>query len=342
MVIAARIADWTDERLERQVLDSLSLDVPWHVVERFSSQVRLSGSREERTALDLLISHLDEWGVPYTLHEPLAFISLPGPASVRILDTDTTVHAKTPAMSASTDGEEVEAEMVYVPSETGKSTADIFSAGVQLDRETARGKIVLTEGMALPGKVADVAASGAAGAIFINPGERIHEGICTTIWGTPDLGSRDRQPTIPILAVNHTDGQRLIAQAQRGSRVGVATSLYTGWRTIPVLVAEIPGHAVPEEFVLLHGHLDSWHVGIGDNATGDATLLELARVFWHHRSQLTRSLRIAWWSGHSHGRYAGSTWYSDTFALDLAHHCVAQVNCDSPGCRWANTYNELT
>ena len=95
------------------------------------------------------------------------------------------------------------------------------------------------------------------------------------------------------------------------------------------------------EFVLLHGHLDSWHVGIGDNATGNATMLELARVFWQSRERLTRSLRIAWWSGHSHGRYAGSTWYADTFAIDLAHHCVAQVNCDSPGCRWADTYDGL-
>ncbi|GBD16394.1 hypothetical protein HRbin26_01292 [bacterium HR26] len=109
-----------------------------------------------------------------------------------------------------------------------------------------------------------------------------------------------------------------------------------------MLVAEIPGRLIPEEFVLLHGHLDSWHVGIGDNATGDATMLELARVFWQHRDQLARSLRIAWWSGHSHGRYAGSTWYADTFGLELARNCVAQVNCDSPGCRWADTYNELT
>ncbi len=106
-------------------------------------------------------------------------------------------------------------------------------------------------------------------------------------------------------------------------------------------MAEIPGNVVPEEFVLLHGHVDSWHVGIGDNATGNVTKLELARVFWQQRQRLQRSLRIAWWSGHSHGRYAGSTWYSDTFGIDLARNCVAQVNCDSPGCRWASTYNHL-
>ncbi len=34
------------------------------------------------------------------------------------------------------------------------------------------------------------------------------------------------------------------------------------------------------EFVLLLGHLDGWHFGVGDYATGDATMLEVARVLW--------------------------------------------------------------
>jgi hypothetical protein len=106
-------------------------------------------------------------------------------------------------------------------------------------------------------------------------------------------------------------------------------------------VAEIPGREAPEEFVLVHGHVDGWHQGIGDNATGDATLLELARVLWQHRDRLSRSVRIAWWPGHSQGRYAGSVWYADTFGLDIEAHCVAHINCDSPGCRWATVYEDV-
>jgi len=196
--------------------------------------------------------------------------------------------------------------------------------------------------MAAPGRVIDVMKAGALAGIFINPGEAIHESIVTTIWGTPDVDSRDRQPAIPVLGVNNADGMELIVIAKQGGRVAIATEVDTGWRPIPILVAEIPGALVPDEYVLLHGHLDSWHVGVGDNATGDATMLELARVFWQHRTKLARSLKIAWWSGHSHGRYAGSTWYADTFGIKLARGCVAQVNCDSPGCRWATTFNELT
>ncbi len=115
----------------------------------------------------------------------------------------------------------------------------------------------------------------------------------------------------------------------------------TGWRPIPVVVAEIPGTDMADEFVLFHGHIDSWHVGVGDNATGNATLLEIARVMHQHRDSLRRSLRVAWWSGHSHGRYAGSTWYADAFAFDLMASCTSHVNCDSPGCRWATVYENV-
>ncbi len=53
-------------------------------------------------------------------------------------------------------------------------------------------------------------------------------------------------------------------------------------------------------------------------------------------------MRIAWWPGHSTGRYAGSTWFADHFAIDLDENCVAQINCDSPGCRWATSFHQTT
>jgi hypothetical protein len=65
-------------------------------------------------------------------------------------------------------------------------------------------------------------------------------------------------------------------------------------------------------------------------------------VLWKNRAQLRRSVRIAWWPGHSTGRYAGSTWYADAFGLDLDRSCVAQINCDSPGCRWATVFEDIS
>jgi hypothetical protein len=64
-------------------------------------------------------------------------------------------------------------------------------------------------------------------------------------------------------------------------------------------------------------------------------------VLWQLRDRLKRSVRIAWWPGHSTGRYAGSTWYADTFADEIDEHCVAQLDIDSPGCKDATVYEEV-
>jgi hypothetical protein len=183
---------------------------------------------------------------------------------------------------------------------------------------------------------------GAIGVIGINPGVDIHWGICTTIWGTPDLDDLPRKPGVVAVAVSKPDGDALIALAQQGETIKLFTDMEEGWFTSTLPDVFIPGTEEPDKYVLLHGHLDSWDVGVGDNATGDATMLEVARVLWANRDKLKRSVRIAWWPGHSTGRYAGSTWFADEFALDLEANCVAQVNCDSPGCRWATEFQNLS
>ncbi|HRP48172.1 MAG TPA: hypothetical protein PLT07_11530, partial [Trueperaceae bacterium] len=35
-------------------------------------------------------------------------------------------------------------------------------------------------------------------------------------------------------------------------------------------------------------------------------------------------------------------WFADQFAIDLDENCVAQINCDSPGCRWATEYKDVS
>ncbi|HEX5505073.1 MAG TPA: M28 family metallopeptidase, partial [Thermomicrobiales bacterium] len=352
--------DWRDETLERDITGAVSLDAPWALVERFAGLVRESGTEEEAAAVAEITARLDEWGIPYQLHHPVCWISLPRESALQVYGEQArTVAAKTPAMAVATGDEPVRGELVYVPSGYARGVGDLFASNLQTAGAALAGKIALTEGLPMPGKVAELTRLGARAAVFVSPGERIHEGICTTIWGAPDLDSVERQPTLPVIEVNHSDGLRLIEEARAGTpapprpglgqasgvlgvEVGVVARLETRWRPIPVLVAEIRGNVEPDHFVLFHGHLDSWHGGVGDNATGDATLLELARVFHQHRHRLARTLRVAWWSGHSHGRYAGSTWYADAHALDLVENCIAQVDCDSPGCRWATTFDNLT
>jgi N-acetylated-alpha-linked acidic dipeptidase len=322
---------------EREVVESVRADEAWALVEEFSTLVRESGTEEERQAVERVTARLADWGVDHTVHTPELFISLPRGASLTV--GDVTYRAKTPSMAVSTPEDGIAAPIVYEHAAHAASVNDIFSAA-QGEGDVA-GKIVVTEGLPMPGRITDLESRGAVGVVAIAPGERIHEGICTPVWGAPDLTSWQHQPTLPVASVSRPDGERLLEQIAGGAEATLVTRHDTRWREIPVVVAEIRGTVEPERFVLLHGHLDSWHVGIGDNATGDATLLEVARVLGEHRDRLARSVRIAWWSGHSHGRYAGSTWFADEFALDLAKNCVVHVNCDSPGCRDADVFEDV-
>lgn len=336
------VSAWRNQTEEEKLVSEVSLDEPWALIETYTGLVRGSGTKPERRAFDYLSKRLKKLGVPHTVHTPTLFISLPGKARLEVLTPERKLlSAKTPSMSLSTGGRWKRGEIFYLSTKQMGEIRGLFE-GVGGDTTGIAGKIVLTEGYASPGKVADFIKGGAIGAIFISPGERIHEGICTTIWGSPDLDSRERKPTIPVVSVNKTDGAWLRDLAQKGGvKARLSTKLDEGWVECPVCVAEIRGTSVPEEFVLVHGHVDGWHQGIGDNATGDATLLEVARVLWTHRDRLARSVRIAWWTGHSHGRYAGSVWFADTFGLDLESNCVAHINCDSPGCRWATAYEDV-
>ena len=325
--------------LEQTVLGDISLDEPWGLIESFSEIVREHPTEVNRAA-DVIAKRLQNLGVPVIMHEPNLYLSLPKNAEVRA--GGRRFRAKPPSASANApDG--VEAQVVYVPAQFARGAEDVFDT---VDEAAVRdtdfkGRIVLTEGFAMPANVSLFESKGAVGLIAINPGVDIHWGTCTSIWGNPDLRSLERKPKIPALAVNKPDGEELKKLAEAGESVTVVTQMEEGWYASKLPEVRIPGKD-GEKFVLLHGHYDSWDIGIGDNATGDATMLEVARVLWKHRDKLERSVRIAWWPGHSTGRYAGSTWYADTFAIELEEDCVAQINCDSPGCRWATEYKDVT
>ena len=318
---------------------AVSLDEPWALIERFTTLKR-EHPDDVNTAAGEIVDRLTRLGVPVEVHRPSLFLSLPGKASLTAGAQE--FRAKPMAMSVPYPGGSP-APLAYVPARYARNADEMFTKGFVSDADVdLTGKIVLSEGFGMPGKVSYFQERGAIGMIAVNPGHNPHWGICTTVWGTPDLRDLPRKPKMAVVAVNNPDGQALIEMAKAGASVTLTSEVTEGWWESPIPVVTIPGTEEPEAFVLLHGHYDSWDYGIGDNAVGDATLLEIARVLWHNRASLKRSVKIAWWPGHSTGRYAGSTWFADAFALDLYEHCIAQVNCDSPGCRWATEYKDIS
>ena len=314
----------------------------WSLVERFST-MRRQDPHEAAAAGEEIARRLAALGLPVSIHRPRLYLAVPKAANVEL---DGLRFAARPAQLAATAPCGLTAPLVFVENPVApplgwtRNTAALF--GPRYDpapgMPDVRGRIVVFRGMILAEKILGFAALGAAGVIAVNPGPDMHWGSGSAIWGTPDLDDLPARTPIPGCAVSRPDGNALIAAAARGASATLTTAVEEGWFDQVLPEVRIPGTTEADRFVLLHGHYDSWDVGVGDNATGSACLLEAARTIHAHRARLRRGVRICWWPGHSTGKFAGSTWYADTFARDLARGCVTHLNCDSPGCRDATDY----
>ena len=343
----ATIRPFSDELLERDAHAAIATTESDALLRRFSTLVRESGSRDERASAEFIVERLRALDVPVTVHDPELFLSIPERSALEVTAAGSTrpIESRPPAFSLSTGDRAVSGEIVYVASKYAGGTGSLFDLPAAAETgggpDPVAGRIVLTEGCSMPGPVHAFERRGAIGQIYVHPGPRIHEGICTTIWGAPTAESIERKPRTPVVCISRPDGGRLAAEAAGGVRATIRTWLREGWMRCLLPVVEIAGQEDPDEFLLVHGHYDSWYEGIGDNATGNAALLELARVLHWLAPRLKRSVRIAWWPGHSTGRYAGSTWYADTFADEIDERCIAHLNIDSPGCAAATAYEEV-
>jgi hypothetical protein len=327
---------------EHALLSDVSLAEPWSLVECFARLRRETPAEMNRGGEEIAV-RLARLGIPCTMHEPTLFLSTPKASHLEV--GGLTFDARPPSFAPSVpDG--VRAQVVVVQGAAKliegytPSTANLFGEGFSpIDGiGNVAGRIVAYFGTLTGDRIALFERLGAAAVVAINPGENPHWGGGCAFWGTPDTDDLPAKLGIPAIAVNRHAGEPLLEAANTGATALVVTALDEGWYQCKLPVVEIRGTEQSEQFVLLHGHYDSWDVGVGDNATGNAAMLEIARVLWRHRGKLKRSVRLAWWPGHSTGRFAGSTWYADKFAIDLIRHCVAQINCDSPGCRWATSY----
>lgn len=285
--------------------------------------VRLSGSDDEAKAFDYVADTCRRFGLRVERHAFDSLVSWPGKATLEVLAPDArSFPCITHAFASATP--------------PGGIVGDVVdgAAGVA----DPRGKIVLSDGLANPGKAIAAEEAGVLAQININD-EHVHEMIVSPVWGTPTPQTAPLLPKLVSVSVNAADGAELRRLAAAGNlRVRITAEVATGWRQIPVLTAEIGGQE--DRYVLFSGHIDSWHYGAMDNGTANATMLEVGRLLSARQAELRRGLRLAFWSGHSHARYSGSAWYADHFWADLRERCVAHVNVDSVGGSGATILSE--
>jgi Peptidase family M28 len=293
---------------------------------------RLSGSAEERSAAAYAEERLRAAGYRTRILVHDAYISLPGPSTLQVTHpAPREVFCITHSMARSTGPDGVAGDLVDV----GKGRPEDYArAGPRSSQEGAAGKIALVDDLATPEQAVAGSRLGVAGLIFVS-GRHAHEMCISPVWGNPAPSTAGTLPTIPMISVHQEDGRALRDLCRAGrTAVRFTADVQTRWTTTPIVLADLgAGHpdADADLIVLLSGHLDGWHLGAMDNGTANATTLEVARVLAERRATWRRGLRVAMWSGHSHGRYSSSAWYADNHWFDLAAHCVAHINIDSVG-----------
>jgi hypothetical protein len=307
------------EAWERELCDEVSRERLVAVTARLAGWVRHSGTPGELEAAGYLREMLDEWGLRTELLLHDAYISLPGPAHLETVD-GVQLPCITHSFAAPTPPEGLEAEVV-----------DATAGGV--DAAMAAGRILLLAGLAGPPQVWAAEATGAAAQVYVN-GPLTHEMIVSPVWGSPGPGDLSLLPRTPVVSVTDATAAAIRDHLAAGHRrLRLVASVETGWRRTPLLLAALDGPG--QDFVLLSGHLDSWHRGAMDNGSANATMAEVARLLAGRQGRLRRGLLVAFWSGHSHGRYSGSAWFADERWWELSTRCVAHVNVDSVGGRGA-------
>lgn len=315
---------WADPR-ETALLAAVSADSLMAHARAIATWERESGSPGEARAFDYIEGRLKSYGLEVERRLIEAYISLPLEARV-VLPDGTALPALTHSFSTSTGPEGLEAELVDGGDGTGETLA----------RAGARGKLALVDNFATPAKAWAAQEAGTLGQLFTNL-DHLHNMIVTTIWGTPTPETAWRIPARPCCSIRKADADALRARLRAGPlRVRLVTRVRTEWMPIPHLTGHLAG--ADEAFTLFSGHVDAWHHGAMDNGSANATMLEVARLLAGQRGALRRGLRLAFWSGHSHGRYAGSAWYADHAWRELERHGVLHLNVDSTGARGATDF----
>ncbi len=125
-------------------------------------------------------------------------------------------------------------------------------------------------------------------------------------WGVDKIfgANAERAPTVDISCEDYGLLHRL-ATNKWGPRVRLTAESQATPAEVPMfdVVARIEGKELPNEYVLLSAHLDSWHgaTGATDNGTGTLTMLEAMRILKETYPNPRRTIIAGHWGGEEQG-----------------------------------------
>jgi hypothetical protein len=154
----------------------------------------------------------------------------------------------------------------------------------------------------------------AGAAVILKPSIGEHGTVFVT--GSKD-GPPGGVPTVTLSGEHYNMIAGMLAQGIPVKlRINVQTKFYDSDNGNAYnVIAELPGTdpSLKDEVVMIGGHLDSWHTGVGatDNADGSTTVIEAMRVLKAAGARPRRTIRVALWAGEEQGLLGSKAWVAE-------------------------------
>ncbi|MEP7344480.1 MAG: M28 family peptidase [Gemmatimonadaceae bacterium] len=135
-------------------------------------------------------------------------------------------------------------------------------------------------------------------------------------WGVNKIFGAwsERVPSLDLSCEDYGLLHRLASNNQ-GPRVRLTVESQSTPAEVPMfnVVAELKGTELPNEYVLLSAHLDSWHgaTGATDNGTGTLTMLEAMRILKQTYPNPRRTIIAGHWGGEEQGTIGSLSFNED-------------------------------
>ena len=213
----------------------------------------------------------------------------------------------------------VAADINYEVVDMGNGVEDDYAS----NPEKVKGKIALVYLGILPGskagtpglhrseKTAIATKYGAKGIIVINTADK---GVLLT--GTASVTGK--LIPIPAVCIGKEDGLALKEQIKNNALFShIKMTNHSGLIKARNVIATITGNSLPNEKIVVGGHLDSWDLATGamDNGIGSFSVLDMARTFKVLKLQPARSIDFVMFMGEEEG-LLGSRAYVDASIKD--------------------------
>ncbi len=142
-------------------------------------------------------------------------------------------------------------------------------------------------------------------------------------------GAKD---AIPSAAISVEFATRISRLQERGIPVRVTLKMEArteGMAPSANVIGELRGCELPDEVVVIGGHIDSWDVGQGAHDDGGGCIISMSALTLLRQLGLTprRTIRVVLFTNEENG-LAGGTAYAETHAAEMPNH-VAAIESDS-------------